>query len=398
MSSPVPAPTAARERLYTRHFWIAAASHFLLGMGFWMFVVFPVHLAALGASTVRIGVLIALEPTAAVLVRMPLGALLARRGRRWMLHAGGMLNLIAVAAYPLVSDIGVGMAAIRLLHGIGIGALFTTFFTYAADIAPVTRRTEGLVVFGISGILPTALAPALGEELVLRWGFQALFLTATAFSVASLVITWWLEEPDEDVGEPTAHGFWRFARERNKWAVWATAFLFSVAMSSYVAFLEPYARSRGFERASVFFFCYSLAAVTLRVFGRSLPDRVGVRRMLVPALASLTAGLYWVASFGSLAGLGAAGLFCGMGHGYLFPILSGMAIEGTDHRARGAAMSFYTAVFDLGQMLGPPFFGLVAEVAGFPALFLFAMAGVAASLAGWIVAWFADATTVTGGP
>ena len=388
MSARLPASIAVREPLYTRHFWIAAASHFLLGMGFWMFVVFPLHLAALGASTVRIGVLIAVEPTAAVLVRMPLGALLARRGRRWMLHVGGVLNLAAVAAYPLVHDIGVGMAAVRALHGIGIGALFTTFFTYAADIAPVARRTESLVVFGISGMLPTALAPALGEELVLRCGFDALFLTATAFSVASLVITWWLEEPDEEVGDASAHGFWRFARDRQKWGVWATGFLFSVAMSSYVAFLEPYARSRGFERASVFFFCYSLAAVTLRVFGRNLPERIGVRRMLVPALASLAAGLYLVASFRSLAMLGLAGLFCGMGHGYLFPILSGMAIDGTDRRARGAAMSFYTAVFDLGQMLGPPFFGWIAEVADFPAMFLFAMAGVTASLVGWVVKLF----------
>ena len=81
-----------------------------------------------------------------------------------------------------------------------------------------------------------------------------------------------------------------------------------------------------------------------------------------------------------------------MGHGYLFPILSGMAIEGTDRRGRGSAMSFYTAVFDLGQMLGPPFFGLVAEAAGFPAMFLFAMAGVVASLAGWIAALFKEAT------
>jgi predicted MFS family arabinose efflux permease len=73
-----------------------------------------------------------------------------------------------------------------------------------------------------------------------------------------------------------------------------------------------------------------------------------------------------------------------MGHGYLFPILSSMAIEGTDRRRRGSAMSFFTAVFDLGQMIGPPTFGLVAEAAGYPMMFLTAMAGVWASLAAWI--------------
>jgi len=385
VSSPLPAPLAIDEPLYTRHFWTASASHFLLGMGFWMFVVFPLHLANLGASTARIGVLIALEPTAAVLVRPGLGGLMMRRGRRWILRAGGFLNLVAVSLYAVVEDVGWGMTTIRILHGIGIGALFTTFFTYAADISPVTRRTEGLAVFGISGILPAAFAPALGEELVLRAGFEAMFLAAAAFSVASLALTWGLAEPEEDFTETVPHGFWRLARERRHFGVWVTAFFFSLGMSSYFAFLEPHARAIGIERAGLFFFCYSGAAVFLRIFGRTLPERVGPRRMLIPALASLATGLYLVARLDSLALLGAAGLLCGMGHGYLFPILSGMAIDGADRRARGSAMSFFTAVFDLAQMLGPPFFGLVAEVAGYPAMFLCAAAGVASMMVGWTV-------------
>jgi len=355
-------------------------------MGFWMFVVFPLHLAHLGASNARIGVLIALEPMAAVLVRPALGGLLARHGRNWLLRVGGLINIASVALYLAVHDVGLGMAAVRLLHGIGMGMLFTTFFTYAADITPVARRTEGLAVFGISGMLPTALAPILGEELVLRFGFTALFLAATLFSVASIVTGWWLEEPIEDVGETGTHGFWRMATERRHFGVWVTAFVFSVGMSSYVSFLEPYAHSRGLIRAGSFFFFYSLAAVALRSVGRTLPDRVGPRRMLVPALACLAAGLYLVSRLDSLAVLSVAGLLCGMGHGYLFPILSSMAVEGTDRRTRGAAMSFFMAVFDLGQMLGPAIFGLVAEAAGFPAIFLLAMSAVTATLAGWIVA------------
>jgi MFS family permease len=364
---------------------MASASHFLLGMGFWMFVVFPLHLAELGASTARIGLLIALEPTAAVLVRPALGGLMAERGRGWILRVGGALNIVAVALYVLVDDLGAAMAAVRILHGIGIGALFTTFFTYAADISPVTRRTEGLAVFGISGILPAALAPVLGEELVLQSGFPAMFVAAIGFSVASLVLTWRLHEPEPVAGETDSHGFWGIAAERSRFGVWLTAFAFSLAMSSYVTFLEPYAHEKGFQRASIFFLAYSLAAVMLRTFGRTLPDRIGPRRMLVPALASLGAGLYLVARLDAFAGLGVAGLLCGMGHGYLFPILSSMAIEGTDRHRRGSAMSFFTAVFDLGQMVGPLALGVVAEAAGYPAMFLTALAAVAGSLVGWVI-------------
>ena len=387
-----PRSTNAPASLYTRHFWTAAAAHGLLGMSFWMFVVFPLHLERLGATASRIGVLIALEPAAAVIVRPMLGHLMSRRGRRWMFRIGGVVNLVAVALYLFVADLGLGMSAVRVLHGIGIGALFTTYFTYAADIAPVDRRTESLAVFGISGILPTALAPALGEEIVIRFGFPAMFMAAIAFSIASLAVSWWLAEPDDDeLGDGAATGFWRIVRERRQFGVWTTALVFSLAMSSYVAFLEPYVHDRGLERAALFFVCYSLAAVLLRTVGRTLPDRIGPRRMLVPALASLALGLYLVARLGSTASLGAAGLFCGMGHGYLFPILSGLSIEGTSRRTRGSAMAFFTAVFDFGQMIGPPILGALAEAAGYPAIFFAAMAAVTAALGGWITANLAGA-------
>ncbi len=385
--------SATSPPLYTRLFWTASASHFLLGMGFWMFVVFPLHLANLGASTSRIGLLLALEPAAAVLVRPVLGPMLTRRGRRWTLRGGGLLNLVAVLLYAGADDVGLGMAAVRLLHGIGVGALFTTYFTYAADIAPIDRRTEGLAVFGISGMLPTAFAPMLGEELVIRWGFATMFAVAAAFSVASLATSWNLEEPLDEAGASgLGVGFWKLARDRSRLGVWATGFVFSLAMSSYVAFLEPWAHARGFERAALFFFCYSLAAVTLRIFGRRLPDRVGPRRLLVPALAVFTAGLVLVARLDSKLVLGFAGLLCGMGHGYLFPILSGLAISGTGRATRGSAMSFFTAVFDLGQMSGPPLFGVIADAAGYSAMFATAAVAVGAALASWTLA-----ATLSGG-
>src|ERR1043165_9503591 len=76
------APPAAAP-LHPRPFWTGSGAHALLGMGFWMFVVFPLHLERLGAEASRIGVLIALEPAAAVMVRPMLGHLMSHRGRRW---------------------------------------------------------------------------------------------------------------------------------------------------------------------------------------------------------------------------------------------------------------------------------------------------------------------------
>ncbi|MGH7805662.1 MAG: MFS transporter, partial [Candidatus Binatia bacterium] len=273
-------------------------------------------------------------------------------------------------------------------HGVGIGALFAAYFTYAADITPVGRRTEGLAIFGVSGILPSAIAPLLGEELVARFGFQALFAAATVFTAVSLALSWNLPDPEADEDETSeSASFWRLAADRRLTAVWATTLVFSISASAYFAFLAPYAREVGLARVGMFFTCYSLAAVSVRLAGGHLPDRFGARRMLVPPLASLGIGLAVLVALDSPTKLALAGTLCGIGHGYLFPILSGLALEAVDSRGRGrgAAMSLFTALFDSGQMAGPIVLGGIAELAGYPGMFLAATLLVAVSLPRWIV-------------
>jgi MFS family permease len=375
-------------RLYTPRFFVVSASHFVLGMGFWMFTLFPLYLAEQGASKAWIGWLVAIEAIAAVAVRPWVGGILEERGRRWVFRTAGVIDLVGVVLYLLVHDISTGLVAVRIIHGIGIGALFAAYFTYAADITPVGRRTEGLAIFGVSGILPSAIAPLLGEELVARFGFQALFAAATAFTAISLALSWNLPdpEPDDEEDETTVSAsFWRLAVDRRLTAVWATTLVFSISASAYFAFLAPYAREVGLARVGSFFTCYSLAAVAVRLAGGHLPDRFGARRMLAPPLASLGLGLAVLVALDSPVKLAVAGALCGVGHGYLFPILSGLALEAVDSRGRGAAMSLFTALFDSGQMAGPIVFGGIAELAGYPGMFFAATMLVAVSLPRWIV-------------
>ena len=57
------------------------------------------------------------------------------------------------------SQLGWELYGIRIGIGIGIGTLFATYFTCASDLIPAQRRTEGLALFGIFGILPLLVNP-----------------------------------------------------------------------------------------------------------------------------------------------------------------------------------------------------------------------------------------------
>jgi hypothetical protein len=49
---------------------------------------------------------------------------------------------------------------------------------------PARRRTEGLALFGVSGMLPVSLGGWIGDALLPRHGFPALFALAAALALA----------------------------------------------------------------------------------------------------------------------------------------------------------------------------------------------------------------------
>ena len=115
-----------------------------------------------------------------------------------------------------------------------------------------------------------------------------------------------------------------------------------------------------------------------------MPDRVGLRRVLLPALLLYATGLFLVPRVGHARVLLVVGAMCGAGHGYAFPILSALAVELVPPSLRGRAVSWLTAMFDLGNTLANPMLGAVAEWVSYPAMFTSSAVGV---LAGTALLW-----------
>src|SRR5690606_22312439 len=106
-----------------------------------------------------------------------------------------------------------------------------------------------------------------------------------------------------------------------------------------------------------------------RVVGGRIPERVGPRNVLVPALLAYAIGLALTPFTSTQPPLLALGALCGAGHGYAFPILNVLTVARTPGHVRGAVVSLYTAMIDLGQMAGAPLLGAIA-MRSFPAMFL----------------------------
>ncbi len=367
-------------RLWTAAFVLAWAANFLHSTAFYAFVHLPGWLEHRGAGEALIGSLIAVMSVAAIISRPLIGRLMDTRGRRIVVLVGGVIHILATAAYLFVDaayagggpQVWTAVTSVRIVHGVAEAMLFSVLFTYAADIVPAGRRAQGIALFGISGMLPLAVGGLLGDWLIVDGDYAPLLWTALGCAVVGLLVSLPLPETRTAGNVPT-RSFVAAVLAVDLRPLWFMGVAFSIGLAAYFTFLKTYLiAAPQLGSMGLFFGTYALAAVVLRLLFGWVPERLGLARVLYPSLSCGAIGLTILAMADGPGYLIAAGIACGIGHGYSFPILSALVVTRAQPDERGSAISFFTALFDLGMLIGGPTFGLTVGLVGYPGTFLFA--------------------------
>lgn len=368
------------DRLFTRPFLLVSVANFTSGMAYALFLHFSGYLAGLGASDTQIGFIYGATAVASIAMRPLLGPVMDRYGRRPVILVGNILNVVFILLYLTVTVIGPWIYAVRIGHGIAEAMLFSALFTYGTDVIPASRRTEGIALFGVSGLLPIGAAGIVGDLVLSLAGFRELFLTAAGFAAITFVLSLPLPErrPELKAGESPI-GFWRIVAMRRLLPIWWMMGSFSTVLTAYFVFIRRYVDDTGIGSVGLFFSAYVAVAILERVFLGWLPDRVGRSKVLYPSLAALGLGFFVLAGADTWVGVAIAGALCGAGHGFTFPILTAMLVDRAPDSDRGSAMSFFTAMFDVGTLIGGPILGAIIDTAGWGPMYV--TAGVALGIA-----------------
>jgi MFS family permease len=359
-----------REPLLTRGFLLCALANFAQSLSFNLYLHLPGFLHQLGAGEVQIGLLTGATAAAAIAVRPPLGRAIDRGGRRPLVLAALAMNLVVCLLYTTVHSLGPWVVAVRVAHGFAEATLFTALFVMAADLVPASRRTEGLALYSASGMLPISIGGLIGDAILARASYHALFVaSALAVAVALLCALPLRDVPRVPApGEPR-RGFLHALVQRDLAPLWFLGVVFGLVLTGVFTFVKRFVMEEQVASVGTFFSAYTGAAIAVRLVGGSLPDRVGPRRVLLPALVTLSAGFACLAVARDTAEVLAAGVLCGLGHGFTFPILSALAVTRARESERGAAIAILTALPDVGALLGAPSLGWIIEARGFGTMF-----------------------------
>lgn len=336
----------------------------------------PGFMLGVGFDEVRIGLITGSAGVAAVLARPVIGRTMDRRSRRMVIRLGTALLALCAVGYSLVDGPGPLLVVVRVAQGVADAMTYTAFFTYVADRVPPARRTQGLAVFGISGLTPIGLGTSLGDVILDAADYRTLFLVAAGFSALAFGLALTLEKTGVHEGA-TPRGFFHAIRSRPLRAIWWATGLLSLGFTGVFVFLTTYVRTEGLDSVAPFFLSYAGMAVFLRLAFGWVPDRMGPKRLVAPGLLGYATGFGVLALFPNTIGLLMAGLLCGAGHGIAFPVILSLATTRADRVDRGAVTSVFTAILDLGLIAFGPMLGLIITGPGYARMWGVVAIGIA---------------------
>lgn len=375
----------AEPRLFTRPFLLLVTGHFLQALGYSSLLLLPLYLEHLGASRAEIGLIMGLGPVGGLLSRPLVAWTLDAFGRRPTLIAGTLFLVGGMLAIYFVRDVGPLIYLDRLVFGVGAGTLFTGYFAWASDVIPPERRTEGIALFGVSGLLPLAFNAFAADVGIappdLRVVFAAIGLVVALSLVALAAVP---EVPRaHDAPRFEVRAVLRSLRQPPLWGVWLATGTFAGLVGLFMSFATVTAAARGVPDPADLWLWYAVGAVGVRSLGSRLPDRVGPANVLAPALGSYVAAFLVTSQATTGVGFQVAGLLAGFGHGYCFPVLVTQVVGRTPAAWRGSAMAMFTATWQLTEFGLPPLLGVVADRRSDAEMYAWAAVGAVALLAVW---------------
>jgi MFS family permease len=348
----------------------------------------PLH-----GSDLSVGLVVGAFAITSVFCRPLAGRVADRRGRRVVVIVGSLAMALGGALYLLAGSVPALVGA-RLAVGAGEGAVYTAGVTWAVDLVPPARRGAALGMFGLAVWGGLSLGPVAGELLHSSMGYGSVWALTAGLPLLGALIAVALPEPVFAGATRRPPGPLALLPSAARRPGIALA-LANVGYAGLAGFVVLDLRAQGVAGGASVFTVFAVSVFASRLIFKGLPDRLGARTTATAAALIEAAGLLIIGLAHTLPASLAGALVVGGGFAMLFPSLALMVVSEVGEDRRGSAMGAFTAFFDIGVGLGAPVAGLIASLAGYPAVFL--MAAGAAVGAAALAALAGSRDSVNGG-
>lgn len=355
----------AEPPIFTAGYVRLLALQMAFGVSFSAFLLLPKFLKTeLGASAAEIGAVTGTSLVGAALLAPVVGFIAHRFDRRWLLALALLLQGAAAFGFLLVKEVGPLAFVLRLIQGTAFVLVFNCTATLVADQVPRRHLARAVGYLGLAMLATNALAPALTEPVALSYGWPTAFVISGTCSLLALVLVARLDVFQPALTEEVLSG-----TPPSQLPIYYASLLVGAGLGCLFTFVQPYALEQGAERVGDFFFGYVASAVVVRVVFGSIPDRFGPRRVAAFAIL-LYSAVTISAAFVTPATLIPLGALLGISHGFIYPALSAAGLAAAAPGGRSVFMGWFGCAFNLGCAFSSLTMGPLADLYGYPAIFV----------------------------
>lgn len=324
--------------------------------------ILPLYLVTFGASSTTIGAVMAVFTVSTTVMRIPVGMLIDRAGRKPFLLGGVFLFALGNFGYLWAPSILL-MLPFRVLHGMGWSGCTTAVATLSADIVPQKRRGELMGYAGMASSLAGALGPVIGFALFQRFDYAGVFFGAGALLGVSFLVGFPVPERKRGGPQAAVQRGWLdtiVVKETLPTAV-AVAFL-SFGHGGILTFLPIHALRIGVNNPGIWFAIYAGAVLASRPIAGPISDRVSRRAVIIPGLLLNFTGICLLSLSISPLWLMVAAVVSGLGTGAAQPALMTVAVDRTSEERRGQSLAQFQFFYDLGIGIGSLSLGALLDL------------------------------------
>jgi MFS family permease len=366
---------------YGRPFWYAYAANTSVMIAVALLFRYADFVTVLGGSELHLGWIVGIGMVGSLAARVFLGWAIDHHGARRVWLAALMLLTVCCLGHLVVTSYrGPAIYILRILFCCSLAGIFGASMTFISGRAPTARMAEMLGMLGTSGFVGMVFGTQIGDmlcgtETITRHQINSMFVIAGGFGGAALFFAWiatWGQAVPSPRRRPPL--FWLLRRYQP-----GTVLLVSAAMGMGIGlpgtFLRTYAAELDITRIGLFFAVYAPTAIITRLSTRRLPERFGLRPMILAGMAFMALSQLTFLVVGSEWSLVVPGLGYGVAHAILFPATIALGSSAFPNRYRGLGTTLMLAAFDFGQLVGAPIAGWIVDsgtslgLPGYPIMF-----------------------------
>ena len=362
-------------------------AHLLLAGFFSLFMVVPGFIDKLGGKEWEIGVIIATFGLAGVIIRPMAGKWILKSGPKRVIICGILIFVGTTVLYiPLPSEWWI--VPVRMVQGVGLAIAPVATSTVVANLAPESRRGEGMSYMGNSISIAQLYAPPIGFFIADSFSFSLAFIVASAVALAAFFVC--LAMSDSKTRMPIV------SEEENQTsdaplisraAIFPTliflTYAFTMApVSTFLPMLSD-VRELGVNPGFYFTILSGMTMLTTLISGR-IADRFGRSAVIVPGLILVSMAMFMLSgAFDSSLFFGAAFLH-GIGYGLIYPGINSLVVDRVKPNERGSAIGTLQQAWDIGASGGNFIVGPIIGALGVGSGFVIVGAGAATGMIGFV--------------